>query len=77
MAKSDAPLTKEYVRTIFQYLEGSGMEHDKFGDYLVDDLSWTIQGTHPLAGHYHSKKDFQVSFARSSLHCLTVSHTHM
>ena len=58
---SSGPLTKEYVASIFKALEGSGMEHDKFAEYLIDDLSWTIKGTHPLAGHYKSKKAFQVN----------------
>ncbi|KAK9813898.1 hypothetical protein WJX73_003880 [Symbiochloris irregularis] len=70
MPGSDGPLTKEYVRSVFQYLEGSGMEHDKFGDYLVDDLSWTIQGTHPLAGHYKSKKAFQEGALKRIGQCL-------
>jgi hypothetical protein len=25
---------------------------------VVDDVDWTVMGTHPLAGHYHSKAAF-------------------
>ena len=29
-----------------------------FFDRVADDVSWTVEGTHPLAGHYASKQDF-------------------
>ncbi|MFJ6904542.1 nuclear transport factor 2 family protein [Streptomyces griseoluteus] len=29
-----------------------------FFDRVADDVSWTVQGTHPLAGHFTSKSDF-------------------
>jgi ketosteroid isomerase-like protein len=25
---------------------------------VADDVDWTVEGTHPLAGRYHSKKQF-------------------
>src|ERR1700735_831336 len=44
------------VREIFKGLEnGDGAA---FFEQVVDDVDWTVMGTHPLAGHYHSKKDF-------------------
>jgi uncharacterized protein len=29
-----------------------------FFDQVADDVDWTVEGTHPLAGHYHSKAEF-------------------
>ena len=32
---------------------------------MADDVDWTVQGTHPLAGYYTSKADFHAhTFAR-------------
>jgi uncharacterized protein len=50
-----ADLTR--VRDIFKHLEsGNGAE---FFAHVADDVDWTVEGTHPLAGHYHSKADFR------------------
>jgi hypothetical protein len=44
------------VRDIFKKLEtGDGGE---FFAHVAEDVDWTVEGTHPLAGHYHSKADF-------------------
>src|SRR5258708_7731229 len=44
------------VRDIFKSLEtGDGGE---FFTHVADDADWTVEGTHPLAGNYHSKADF-------------------
>jgi ketosteroid isomerase-like protein len=44
------------VRAIFKNLEsGDGKQ---FFSHVADDVDWTVEGTHPLAGHYHSKADF-------------------
>jgi len=52
-------INKNKIRQIFSYLEsGSG---DKFFEYVADDVDWTVKGTHPLAGRYLSKADFQSS----------------
>jgi hypothetical protein len=32
-----------------------------FFDKVADDVNWTVMGTHPLAGTYHSKTDFIVN----------------
>ncbi|KAI0440610.1 hypothetical protein F4803DRAFT_552898 [Xylaria telfairii] len=29
-----------------------------FYSYVLDDVSWRVMGTHPLAGHYDSKEHF-------------------
>jgi ketosteroid isomerase-like protein len=49
-------ITPDRVREIFKGLEnGNGAE---FFEQVVDDVDWIVMGTHPLAGHYHSKRDF-------------------
>ena len=50
------PVTEAYVREIFKGLEnGDGAA---FFDYVDENVDWTVEGTHPLAGHYRSKGDF-------------------
>ena len=49
-------VTAERVREIFKGLErGNGAV---FFEHVADDVDWTVMGTHPLAGHYRSKKSF-------------------
>ena len=49
-------ITAESVREIFKGLEnGDGAA---FFERVADDVDWTVMGTHPLAGHYPSKKAF-------------------
>jgi uncharacterized protein len=49
-------ITSERVREIFEGLEnGDGAA---FFEHVADDVDWTVMGTHPLAGHYRSKKSF-------------------
>ncbi len=44
------------VCEIFKNLEtGDG---GAFFAQVADDVDWIVEGTHPLAGHYHSKADF-------------------
>lgn len=51
------PVTLEQVRAIFSNLEtGDG---SAFFAHVADDVDWTVQGTHPLAGRYHSKTEFR------------------
>src|SRR5277367_4730558 len=49
-------ITSDRVRNIFKGLEnGDGAA---FFEQVADDVDWTVMGTHPLAGHYLSKKAF-------------------
>ena len=49
-------ITPDVVRNIFKGLEtGDGTD---FFKHVADDVDWTVMGTHPLAGHYRSKKSF-------------------
>ena len=46
----------DYVRDLFQHLEkGDGAG---FFAQVADNVDWTVEGTHPLAGRYRSKADF-------------------
>jgi len=49
-------LTTAYVRGLFKNLESG--DGKGFFDHVANDVDWTVEGTHPLAGHYHSKADF-------------------
>jgi ketosteroid isomerase-like protein len=49
-------INEQYVRQLFKGLEsGSGAT---FFEHVDDKVDWIVEGTHPLAGHYHSKADF-------------------
>lgn len=56
-------LTVESIRTIFSSLEtGDG---SAFFEHVADDVDWTVEGMHPLAGHYRSKAEFrEATFAK-------------
>jgi hypothetical protein len=50
------PLVRPSACPFFRGLEdGFGAE---FFKYVSDDVDWTVEGTHPLAGHYRSKVNF-------------------
>ena len=52
-----------YVQTLFANLENG--KSDAFFEHVADDVKWTVMGTHPLAGTYHTKDDFiSHTFAR-------------
>jgi uncharacterized protein len=46
----------EKVENLFKNLETGNS--DNFFKHVSDDVSWTVMGTHPLAGTYHSKEEF-------------------
>jgi uncharacterized protein len=52
-----------YVRSLFANLEHG--KSDAFFEHVADDVNWTVMGTHPLAGSYHTKSSFLAhTFAR-------------
>ena len=59
------PITADSVREIFKGLEnGDGAA---FFEHVADNVDWIVEGTHPLAGHYLSKKAFiEGTFAKLS-----------
>ncbi len=50
------PIGLRQVQDIFRSLETS--DEATFFAHVADDVDWTVEGTHPLAGHYNSKADF-------------------
>jgi ketosteroid isomerase-like protein len=56
-------LSDDYVLEIFKGLQNG--DGSAFFERVADDVDWTVMGTHPLAGHYRSKKAFREgTFAR-------------
>lgn len=56
-------LDKNEIRALFAKLETG--RSDLFFESVREDVDWTVMGTHPLAGEYHSKLDFHAhTFAR-------------
>ena len=50
-------ITLDRVGAIFKELEdGDGAA---FFEHVADNVDWTVEGTHPLAGHYRNKSDFR------------------
>jgi ketosteroid isomerase-like protein len=49
-------ITPDCVREMFKGLENG--DGGAFFEHVADDVDWTVMGTHPLAGHYRSKKAF-------------------
>jgi ketosteroid isomerase-like protein len=51
-------------RALFECLQSSATQGAFFAR-VADDVDWTVQGTHPLAGRYRSKQEFtEATFAR-------------
>jgi ketosteroid isomerase-like protein len=49
-------MNKQQIAALFAHLEqGDGTA---FFAKVAEDVDWTVMGTHPLAGHYHSKQEF-------------------
>ena len=49
-------MDKQDVAALFAHLEHR--DGAKFFEHVDDDVDWTVEGTHPLAGRYRSKKEF-------------------
>ena len=55
---------REDRRELFEFLQSADTQ-PKFFARVADDVDWTVQGTHPLAGRYHNKQQFMdATFAR-------------
>jgi uncharacterized protein len=52
----DILISTKNVEELFKNLENGNNE--KFFKKVADNVSWTVMGTHPLAGIYNTKKDF-------------------
>lgn len=49
-------ITADRVREMFKGLESG--DGSIFFKHVAEDVDWFVMGTHPLAGHYFSKKTF-------------------
>lgn len=49
-------LTHEKAKNLFNHLKTG--KNELFFEKVAPDVQWTVMGTHPLAGTYHSKEDF-------------------
>src|SRR5277367_6987911 len=56
MAITQMAITHERVREVFEGLESG--DGSAFFQHVAEDVDWIVMGTHPLAGHYLSKKAF-------------------
>jgi ketosteroid isomerase-like protein len=50
-------MNRESSIALFRNLEEPDT-HARFFDHVADDVDWTVEGTHPLAGRYLSKQAF-------------------
>ena len=56
--------TREDRATLFAKLQDPTTQPEFFAR-VADDVDWTVEGTHPLAGRYHSKAQFiEATFTR-------------
>jgi uncharacterized protein len=55
---------REDRAALFRNLENPDTQQ-RFWDRVAEDVDWTVEGTHPLAGRYRGKREFtQATFAR-------------
>lgn len=60
--------TVEDVRAVFGGPQSAS--GPPFFDHVADDVDWTVQGTHPLAGHYRGNAAFLAgTFAKLAKCC--------
>ncbi len=52
------------ICTIFSHLTGANANYTAFFQQVADNVNWTIEDTHPLAGQYNNKLVLEVAFAR-------------
>ena len=56
--------TRDARMALFTKLQDPATQPE-FWARVADNVDWTVKGTHPLAGRYHSKSDFiESTFAR-------------
>ncbi len=46
----------DHISKVFSYFEAG--DYPNFFEYVIDDVDWDVQGTHPLAGRYNNKTVF-------------------
>jgi hypothetical protein len=60
---------REDRKTLFSKLQ-SPETQPQFWARVADDVDWTVEGPHPLAGRYHNKQQFiDATFGRLAGEC--------
>jgi ketosteroid isomerase-like protein len=49
--------TRVHLKMIFSHLEKGDMK--SFWDYVSEDVTWIVEGTHPFAGKYTTLSEFR------------------
>ena len=49
---------------MFESLTGVNANASAFFANVLENVDWTIEGTHPLAGQYHNRTILEAAFAR-------------
>jgi uncharacterized protein len=57
VVEGSTDMDRESSIALFRNLENPDT-HARFFDHVADDVDWTVEGTHPLAGRYLSKQAF-------------------
>lgn len=52
------------ICTVFESLTGVNANASAFFANVLENVDWTIEGTHPLAGQYHNRMILEAAFAR-------------
>ncbi|EXJ78124.1 hypothetical protein A1O3_09285 [Capronia epimyces CBS 606.96] len=55
---------QEQIYSIFNSLQGLQPNYTAFFEHVAENVDWTIQGTHPLAGRYQNKTVLESTFKR-------------
>lgn len=64
MSSTTMTSTREDRAALFAKLQDATTQPE-FWARVADDVDWTVEGTHPLAGRYHSKAQFiEATFTR-------------
>ena len=64
MSSTTTTNTREDRAALFAKLQDRSTQPE-FWARVADDVDWTVEGTHPLAGRYHSKAQFiEATFTR-------------
>lgn len=56
--------TRAQICHTFSHLAGANANYTLFFEHVLDDVNWTIEGTHALAGRYNNKTVLEAAFVR-------------
>lgn len=52
------------IYNTFSHVAGTDANYTLFFDHVLDNVNWTIEGTHALAGQYNNKTVLEAAFLR-------------